>query len=124
MSRAPKTPLPLLRTNEDQQGQREGVRRADLHPRTGPDQIPALAVRDAQPEAIPDSGTPDMSKLARPAGITQRTLVANGDTDILVPTVNSYLLAGHIPHAELLIYPDAGHGFLSQYRRDWRVGVM
>jgi pimeloyl-ACP methyl ester carboxylesterase len=65
-----------------------------------------------------------MSKLARPAGITQRTLVANGDTDILVPAVNSYLLAGHIPHAELLIYPDAGHGFLSQYRRDWRVGVM
>jgi pimeloyl-ACP methyl ester carboxylesterase len=124
MSRAPKTPLPLLRTNEDQQGQREGVRRADLHRDQDRDQIPALAVRDAQPEAIPDSGTPDMSKLARPAGITQRTLVANGDTDILVPTVNSYLLAGHIPNTELIIYPDAGHGFLSQYPRDRRVGVM
>ena len=65
-----------------------------------------------------------MSKLARPAGITQRTLVANGDNDILVPAVNSYLLAGHIPNAELIIYPDAGHGFLSQYPRDRRVGVI
>lgn len=46
-----------------------------------------------------------MSKLARLAGISQRTLVANGSNDIMVPTVNSYLLAGHIPHAELVIYP-------------------
>jgi hypothetical protein len=28
---------------------------------------------------------------------------------------NSYLLADHIPHAELIIYPDAGHGFLLLY---------
>ena len=34
----------------------------------------------------------------------QLTLVANGGNDILVPTVNSYLLAGHIPDARLIIY--------------------
>jgi len=28
--------------------------------------------------------------------------------------VNSYLLAGHIPDAQLIIYPDVGHGFLFQ----------
>jgi pimeloyl-ACP methyl ester carboxylesterase len=75
------------------------------------DETPALAVRDAQAEAIAEWGIPDMSKLARLAGITQPTLVANGNNDIMVPTVNSYLLAGHIPNAELIIYPDANHGF-------------
>jgi pimeloyl-ACP methyl ester carboxylesterase len=86
-------------------------------------QIPALAVRDVQPEAIPDWGIPDISKLARPAGITQRTLVANGDNDILVPTINSYLLNGHIPNAELIIYPDADHGFLFQYPHQFAAEV-
>jgi pimeloyl-ACP methyl ester carboxylesterase len=47
--------------------------------------------------------------------ITQPTLVANGNHDIMVPTVNSYLLAQHIPNAELIIYPDSGHGSLFQY---------
>jgi len=80
-------------------------------------------VRDAQAEAITDWGIPDMSKLARLAGITQRTLVANGSNDIMVPTVNSYLLTGHIPHAELIIYPDAGHGFLFQYPHEFATEV-
>jgi hypothetical protein len=74
-----------------------------------------LAVRDARAEAIADWAIPDMSKLARLAGITQRTLIANGCNDIPVPAVNSYLLADHIPNAELISYPDAGHGFLFQY---------
>jgi pimeloyl-ACP methyl ester carboxylesterase len=83
------------------------------------DETPALAVRDAQAEAITDWGIPDVSKLARLAAITQPTLVANGDHDIMVPTVNSYLLAGHIPNAELIIYPDANHGFLFQYPHEF-----
>ena len=87
------------------------------------DQKPALAVRDAQAEAITDWGIPDMSKLARLAGITQPTLVANGSNDILVPTVNSYLLAGHIPNAQLTVYPDAGHGFLFQYPHEFAAQV-
>jgi pimeloyl-ACP methyl ester carboxylesterase len=87
------------------------------------DQIPALTVRDAQAEAITDWSIPDMSRLARLAGITQPTLVANGSTDLMVPTVNSYLLAGHLPHAELTIYPDAGHGFLFQYPHEFAAEV-
>jgi pimeloyl-ACP methyl ester carboxylesterase len=87
------------------------------------DQKPALAVRDAQAEAITRWGIPDMTKLARLTGITQPTLVANGSNDILVPTVNSYLLAGHIPDARLIIYPDAGHGFLFQYPREFAAEV-
>ncbi len=87
------------------------------------DDSPALSVRDAHAEAVSGWGIPDMGKLARLAGITQPTLVANGDNDIMVPTVNSYLLAGHIPNAELIIYPDAGHGFLFQYPHEFAAKV-
>ena len=87
------------------------------------DQKPTLAVRDAQAEAITDWGIPDMTKLARLAGISQPTLVANGSNDILVPTVNSYLLAGHIPNAQLIIYPNANHGFLFQYPHEFAAEV-
>src|SRR6202044_1917881 len=86
-------------------------------------ELPGLAVRDAQAEAISDWGIPDMGKLARLAGITQPTLVANGNNDIMVPTVNSYLLAGHLPDAKLIIYPDAGHGFLFQYPHEFAAEV-
>jgi len=60
-----------------------------------------------------------MGKLARLAVITQPTLVANGAHDIMVPTVNTYLLAGHLPNAELIICPDANHGFLFQYPHEF-----
>jgi pimeloyl-ACP methyl ester carboxylesterase len=49
------------------------------------------------------------------AGITQPTLVANGDDDQMMHTENSRLLAELLPNAELRIYPDANHGFLDQY---------
>ena len=42
-------------------------------------------------------------------------LVANGCNDIMVPTVNSHDMARRIPGAELVIYPDAGHGGIFQY---------
>lgn len=42
-------------------------------------------------------------------------LVANGDNDIMVPTMNSRDMARRITAAELVIYPDAGHGGIFQY---------
>ncbi len=85
----------------------------------GRDAGPDLAVRDAQAAAIIEWGIRDFAKLSRLANIQAPTLVANGDNDIMVPTVNSYLLAGHIPNAKLTIYPDAGHGFLFQYPHEF-----
>jgi pimeloyl-ACP methyl ester carboxylesterase len=79
------------------------------------DEPVALSARDAQLEAIVTWGIPDASKLNRLAGITQPTLVANGDNDIMVPTPNSRRLAERLPNAELSIYRGAGHGFLFQY---------
>src|SRR5580693_2057171 len=75
----------------------------------------SLATRDAHLSAIETWGIPDPTRLSRLAGITQPTLVANGDNDIMVPTENTYLLADHLPNARPSIYPDAGHGFLFQY---------
>jgi len=47
--------------------------------------------------------------------IKQPTLVVKGRHDIMVPTINSYILSQHIPNAELVLYPDSGHGSLFQY---------
>jgi pimeloyl-ACP methyl ester carboxylesterase len=74
----------------------------------------SLATRDAHLSAIETWGIPDSTRLSA-SPITQPTLVANGDNDIMVPTENTYLLADHLRSARLSIYPDAGHGFLFQY---------
>lgn len=83
------------------------------------DVTPSLAARDAVRAVISEWSVPDMGQLARLAGITVPTLVANGDNDIMIPTPNTYLLAGHLPSAELVIYPDANHGFLFQYPHEF-----
>jgi pimeloyl-ACP methyl ester carboxylesterase len=50
--------------------------------------------------AITAWGIPDESKLNRLAGITQPTLVANGDNDTMMHTQNSHLLAERLPNAQ------------------------
>jgi pimeloyl-ACP methyl ester carboxylesterase len=49
------------------------------------------------------------------AEIKQPVLVANGSKDVMVPTINSFTMAQLLPNAQLIIYPDSGHGFLFQY---------
>jgi pimeloyl-ACP methyl ester carboxylesterase len=41
--------------------------------------------------------------------------VTNGNDDIMVPTINSFMFSQHIPNAQLIVYPDASHGALFQY---------
>jgi pimeloyl-ACP methyl ester carboxylesterase len=43
------------------------------------------------------------------------TLVAGGMHDKLMPALGSFALARQAPNARLVLYPDAGHGFLFQY---------
>jgi pimeloyl-ACP methyl ester carboxylesterase len=47
--------------------------------------------------------------------IQQPILVVNGLDDIIVPTVNSYLLQQHLPNAQLIVYPDSAHGSHFQF---------
>jgi len=51
--------------------------------------------------------------------IAKPVLVANGDRDIMVPSENSADMARRIPGAELVLYPDAGHGGIFQYHEDF-----
>lgn len=51
--------------------------------------------------------------------IQQPVLVANGDHDRMVPTVNTYDLAKRLPNSSLVIYPDAGHGGIFQFHDDF-----
>jgi pimeloyl-ACP methyl ester carboxylesterase len=69
----------------------------------------------AQTAAIVDWKRPHGEPFAELKTITQPTLVINGRRDVMVPTINSYHLAQHIPGAQLVIYPDSGHGSLFQY---------
>lgn len=74
-----------------------------------------LEVRDAQYDAIIKWGIPDPARLNRLAGITQPVLITAGDNDTMIPTVNAYLMAQHLPDARVRVYPDSGHGFLFQW---------
>jgi len=47
--------------------------------------------------------------------IRQPTLVVNGSNDVIMPTVNSFIMQQNIPNAELIIYPDSNHGSQFQY---------
>jgi pimeloyl-ACP methyl ester carboxylesterase len=51
--------------------------------------------------------------------ITQPTLIANGDNDRMVPSVLSDDLHRRIKDSDLIIYPDAGHGGIFQYHREF-----
>jgi pimeloyl-ACP methyl ester carboxylesterase len=45
----------------------------------------------------------------------QPTLVVNGNMDMIVYSINSFILQQHLPNAQLILYPDANHGSQYQY---------
>jgi pimeloyl-ACP methyl ester carboxylesterase len=47
--------------------------------------------------------------------IKQPTLVVNGSDDVIIDTINSYILQQNLPNSQLVIYPDSAHGSLYQY---------
>ena len=70
----------------------------------------------AQLEAIREWGTPPSTdRYAMLARIHQRTLIVHGSKDIVVLPINAFLLAQHLPDAQLVMYPDASHGAQSQH---------
>jgi pimeloyl-ACP methyl ester carboxylesterase len=69
----------------------------------------------AQREAITKYYAPAESILDYLKAIHQPTLIVQGSNDVIVPTVNSYILQQNLPNAELIVYPDANHGSFYQY---------
>jgi pimeloyl-ACP methyl ester carboxylesterase len=43
------------------------------------------------------------------------TLIVQGSNDVIIPTMNSYILQQKLPNAQLILYPDANHGSFYQY---------
>ncbi|KAJ4213113.1 hypothetical protein NW757_014764 [Fusarium falciforme] len=56
---------------------------------------------------------------ARLQDIKVPVLVTHGHSDIMLPTVNSFVLQQQLPYAYLNIYPDSGHGHLFQFPKEY-----
>jgi pimeloyl-ACP methyl ester carboxylesterase len=66
-------------------------------------------------EAFAKWAAPRENPYDYPKALRQPTLVVNGSADVIIYTVNSFILQQHIPTAQLILYPDANHGSQYQY---------
>ncbi len=72
-------------------------------------------VAPAQIEAIGKWGAPQEKSFDYLKNIRRPTLVVNGGSDVIIYSVNSFILQQNIPNAQLILYPDSSHGSQYQY---------
>ena len=65
-----------------------------------------------------DRAPQDLGKIDIP------TLVANGESDRMVPTSNTVDLDRRLPNSEIVIYPDAGHGGIFQFHDEFAATTL
>jgi pimeloyl-ACP methyl ester carboxylesterase len=111
----PKQFLFFTRTPNGRRAGKEFLAR--LEERTN-DRDKAISVHSfrAQLKAIHRWG---QQKPADLASIHQPVLLMNGDSDKMVPTKNTVDLHRRLPNSQLVIYPDAGHGGVFQFHKDF-----
>ena len=68
-----------------------------------------------QVAALAAWGAPKENPYAYLKAIKQPALVVNGSNDVIIYTVNSYILQQNLPNAQLILYPDSNHGSFYQY---------
>jgi len=86
------------------------------HTRADQDVPSSMAAMHAQAAAIARWGeVPKTNRYGQLKKIKQPVLIVNGQNDIMLPSINSFILQQHIPNATLILYPDSGHGALFQY---------
>jgi pimeloyl-ACP methyl ester carboxylesterase len=83
--------------------------------RTGRDTPVSGQSITAQRAALAAYGAAKDPSYARLKGLRLPVLVVNGTEDIVIPTINSYILQQFLPDAQLILYPDANHGAHFQY---------
>jgi pimeloyl-ACP methyl ester carboxylesterase len=93
--------------------ERLAERKEDLDGVSGPEVAGAQMAAFREWEHFTGERFADLRTIRHP------TLVVNGVHDEMIPVVNSYRLAEHLPNAVLLTYPDAGHGSLFQYHESF-----
>lgn len=79
------------------------------------DKIVTLETAKAQATARAAWGAEQLVPDERLKNVRNAILITNGKDDIRMPTINSYNLFKIAPNAQLILYPDSGHGFLFQY---------
>jgi pimeloyl-ACP methyl ester carboxylesterase len=73
--------------------------------------VPVLeATIAAHLAAAREWGAPAPDSFEYLRGIPHPALVVNGSNDVVVPTINSYILQQNLPNAELILFPDSNHG--------------
>ena len=72
-------------------------------------------VAPAQVEAISKWGAPRADAFDHLREILHPTLVINGSKDVMIYTVNSFILQQNLANAQLILYPDSNHGSQYQY---------
>ena len=72
----------------------------------------------AQLAAIREWGTiPATGRYSTLKDITHPTLIVHGNKDIVVPPINAFILAEHLPNAQLIVYSDSSHGAQYQHAK-------
>jgi pimeloyl-ACP methyl ester carboxylesterase len=92
---------------------RIGARQVDREPPASPQ------VAAAQLAALAKWGQVTGERYGALKNIRHRTLVVNGHDDIMVPTVNSFILQQKLPDARLILFPDSGHGAHFQFPEEF-----
>jgi pimeloyl-ACP methyl ester carboxylesterase len=83
--------------------------------RTDRDAEVGEAAAGRQLEAIGDYIAGGESAQDRLKDLRLPTLIVQGGNDVIIPTINSYVLQQKLPNAQLFLYPDANHGSFYQY---------
>ncbi|MGH7962061.1 MAG: alpha/beta fold hydrolase [Candidatus Binatia bacterium] len=92
---------------------RIAARQVDREPAASPQ------VATAQLAALKAWGQVTGERYSSLKNIPHRTLVVNGHDDIMVPTVNSFILQQKLPDARLMLFPDSGHGSHFQFPEEF-----
>lgn len=99
----------------------ESLRRLDERTRSA-DHVPvSIDTMKAQLAVIASTGSSVWDRLA---DIRIPVLVANGAHDRMIDAYASYAMAGRLPNAKVVLYSDAGHGFLFQHAGDFSAEVL
>jgi pimeloyl-ACP methyl ester carboxylesterase len=117
----PKYYLFFTQTPNGRRAAREFLERLKERKEDRDKRISPIAFR-AQLKAIHAWGTQQPQDLSN---VRQPALVANGDQDRMVPSSNTTDLARRLPSGQLVeLYPDAGHGGIFQYHKEFVPEVL
>lgn len=109
----PRLYLFFTQSAESQQSGRQFIKRAGVRKERDPESSKEIA--DAQAKAlITWANTPDPDHQLLKS-IKQPVLIVQGSNDTMLSTANSVTMFDQIPNAQLVLFPDAGHGSIFQH---------